>query len=333
MAKVVVLSGAGISAESGISTFRDSGGLWEEYDVTKVCKAGCLLDNRAQTIEFYDKRREELKTKEPNKAHKVLAELKNRYKNDIAIITQNVDNLFEKAGLEHEDVIHLHGFLTKVECENCSLVYDIGYEKIENSFNGKCPTCKSKKIRPHIVMFGEDAPMYAKLNEEIRDCELLIVIGTSGNVISTDNLAVHVGNSILNNLEQSDTIFDELYTKVLYQEATTAINEIASDIKTLLKNRVEILTSKLIAVTVHMRNHNLDGLNFNYAEDSNVLHHHLIKIIQQTPDLTEDEFNTIMTKLVLEFKHRRDNKHKTIQDFNTLICFFITDFNYDEIFK
>ena len=188
MAKVVVLSGAGISAESGISTFRDSGGLWNEYDVDKVCKAGCLVDNRAQTIEFYDKRRVELKTKEPNKAHKILAELKNKYKDDIAIVTQNVDNLFEKAGMFDDEIIHLHGYLTKIECEKCSLVYDIGYSKIEDSFNGKCPTCGSGAIRPSVVMFGEDAPMYDKLYKHMKDCELFVVIGTSGSVVSTDSL-------------------------------------------------------------------------------------------------------------------------------------------------
>jgi len=234
MAKVIVLSGAGISAESGISTFRDSDGLWEEYDIKDICTAGCLETNREQTIEFYDKRRLDLLDKEPNKAHKVLAQLKDKYKDDIAIITQNVDNLFEKAGIPHDDVIHLHGYLTKVECEKCSLVYDIGYKKVGlDCFDGKCPTCGSKKIRPFIVMFGEAAPMYDRLYKEMENCKLLVVIGTSGNVISVDNLAVHVDKSILNNLEESKAIFDELYTKVLYKKATEAIDEISFDIENL----------------------------------------------------------------------------------------------------
>ena len=230
MSKVVILSGAGISAESGIDTFRDSGGLWDEYDVKEVCTLGCLVDNRAQTIEFYDKRRSELQDKEPNYAHRVIAKLKENYPKDIAIITQNVDNLFEKAGLDDEDVIHLHGFLTKVECEECGLDYDIGYKKIEESFNGKCPTCSSDKVRPFVVMFGEQAPLYSKLYEGLNDCELLVVIGTSGSVVHTDSLVVHVQKSILNNLEPSDAIFDELYSKVLYKPVTQAIDEIAQDI-------------------------------------------------------------------------------------------------------
>ena len=233
MAKVVVLSGAGISAESGISTFRGKDGLWGEYDVKDICTAGCLETNRVQTIEFYNKRRLDLADKEPNKAHKVLSELKDIYKNDISIITQNVDNLFEKAGISHDDVIHLHGYLTEVECEECGLVYDIGHKEIgKDRFNGKCPTCGSKKIRPFIVMFGEAAPMYDRLYKEMENCEFLVVIGTSGNVVSVDNLAVHVNRSILNNLEESKAICDELYTEVLYKKATDAIDEIVKCIKT-----------------------------------------------------------------------------------------------------
>ena len=335
MAKVVVLSGAGISAESGISTFRDSGGLWEEYDVDKICKVGCLVDNKEQTIEFYDKRRAELQTKEPNKAHKVIAELKNKYQDEIAIITQNVDNLFEKAGMTHEDVIHLHGYLTELECEKCSFVYDVGYKKQEDSFNGKCPTCKSKNIRPNIVMFGEDAPMYARLNQEINDCELLVIIGTSGQVISVDNLTTHVKSSILNNLEQSNAIFDELYTKVLYKPATQAIDEIARDIKDFLKTKVEILTDSLISMIVHNLNYDLKGLKFKYDKNSNELHRLLKHIIKEKSDLTKDEFDDAMTNLIVEFKYRRDNKlskYETASDFNALICFFINDFNYKDTF-
>ena len=263
MAKVIVLSGAGISAESGINTFRDSGGLWEEYDVDKVCKAGCLEINRAQTIEFYDKRRAELESKEPNKAHKILAELKNRYNDDIAIITQNVDNLFEKAGIKHENVVHLHGFLTKVQCESCGYAYDIGYKSIGyDKFDGKCPTCFSKKIRPNIVMFGEAAPLYDKLNKEMEDCELFVVIGTSGNVVSTDSYACNIERSILNNLEPSKAIFDELYTKILYKKATQAIDEIAVDIENILRNKIEDLTNKLIGAISNYCNNDLGEFSF-----------------------------------------------------------------------
>lgn len=237
MAKIVIISGAGISAESGISTFRDSGGLWEEYDVKKVAHKGALENNRTQTLEFYDKRRLELERKEPNKAHKVLANLKKSYPDDIAIITQNVDNLFEKAGLDHNDVIHLHGYLTNVECEECRLVYDIGYSKCSEAFNGKCPDCYSKKVRPFIVMFGEKAPNYRVLNDKIKDCELLIVIGTSGNVIDVSLIAKLIPNSILNNLEKSVAIDESLFTKVYYDKATKAIDNIEKDIISYITNK------------------------------------------------------------------------------------------------
>ncbi len=235
MAKVVILSGAGISAESGISTFRDSDGLWEEYDVGVVCNYDSLQRHEAITLEFYDKRREELEDKEPNYAHKVIAQLKEKYQDNLAIITQNVDNLFEKAGIAHDDVLHLHGFMTEVRCQNptCNLTFDIAYGKIENAFNGNCPTCFTK-LRPNIVFFGEAAPMYEQLNYHMDSCELLVVIGTSGNVINTDFLTGLVSKSILNNLESSAAIDDNLYSKVLYKKATQAIDEIAEDIENFL---------------------------------------------------------------------------------------------------
>jgi len=234
MARVVVLSGAGISAESGISTFRDSDGLWEKYDIKDICTVGCLVDNRAETIEFYDKRREDIADKKSNHAHYILSELKKRYRGDIAIITQNVDNLFEKAGLAHEDVIHLHGYLPEVECEECGEVFDIGYEKQADVFNGECPACGSDMIRPFIVMFGEAAPKYEVLNRELDDCELIVVIGTSGNVIGVNAMAQFIEHSILNNLEPSDAIEEELFDEVYYTKASEAIDSIEEAIVKLL---------------------------------------------------------------------------------------------------
>ncbi len=236
MAKVVVLSGAGISAESGLSTFRESDGLWENHSVEDVCTSGCLISNRAETIDFYDQRRTELQDKEPNYAHKVLADLKNRYKNDIAIITQNVDNLFEKAGIEHNDVVHLHGYLPNVQCEHCEEIFDIGYNKLSNFNNACCPSCQSELLRPYIVMFGEMAPLYAKLEEEIQDCSLLVVIGTSGMVVGVNTLAYFVEHSILNNLEPSEAINDSYFDQVIYNKATRAINDIAYEIEKFLTN-------------------------------------------------------------------------------------------------
>ncbi|MDB2562277.1 NAD-dependent deacetylase [Sulfurimonas sp.] len=233
MAKVVILSGAGLSAESGISTFRDSGGLWEEYDVSVVCNYDSLERNEELTIDFYDKRRAELSSKEANYAHKVLADLKKTYGEDIAIITQNVDNLFEKAGLSSNDVLHLHGFMTEVRCQDCSEIFDIKYEKQNNFNDGFCPSC-SGKLRPNIVFFGEQAPLYENLSQHINDCQLLVVLGTSGEVIGVNVMARYIENSILNNLEASESIDDSLFSKVLYMKATEAIDEIAESIEEFL---------------------------------------------------------------------------------------------------
>ena len=233
MAKVVILSGAGISAESGISTFRDNGGLWNEYKIEDICTAGCMQTNRDQTIEFYDKRRLDIKDKLPNKAHIQIATLKEKYPNDIAVITQNVDDLFEKAGLS--DVLHLHGFLQNICCEECDFKENIGYQKQRDVYN-LCPQCKKDALRPDIVFFGEAAPKYLDLHNEIYECKMLVIIGTSGNVINTDIFVDmgHIEYSILNNLEPSSAINDKLYSKVLYKKASLAIDEIVEDIEKFL---------------------------------------------------------------------------------------------------
>lgn len=232
MAKVIIFSGAGVSAESGISTFRDSDGLWEEHDIEVVCYYDSLEKNEAVTIEFYDKLRAGIEDKQPNYAHTQIAKLKDKYPNDIAIITQNVDNLFEKAGIE--DTIHLHGFLREIRCRECEEVFDIGYAPQSSAFNGQCPSC-SGKLRPNIVFFGESAPLYKSLNSELQDCEFFVVIGSSGIVIGVNTIANFVEHSILNNLEPSDAIMDNLFKKVIYDKASNAIDEIVEDIERFLK--------------------------------------------------------------------------------------------------
>lgn len=230
MAKVVFFSGAGISAESGLSTFRDSGGLWEQYRIEEICQAGCLSWNRENTLTFYDKRREQLSTVNPNDAHNAIAKLQASFPQDIAIITQNVDDLFERAGCR--DVLHLHGFLSNLRCEKCAHTHPIGYVKQERNLT--CKVCGGS-LRPDIVFFGEPAPMYQKLYAAMEDCEFLIVMGSSGNVVGMDHFALHVKQSILNNLEKSDAIDERIYTKVLHKKATNAIDEIVEDVKMFLK--------------------------------------------------------------------------------------------------
>jgi NAD-dependent deacetylase len=195
--------------------------------------------NRELTIEFYDKRRQDIEDKSPNHAHSILAKLKQEFSDDIAIITQNVDNLFEKAGLESHEVIHLHGFLPEVRCMNidCGNIYNIEYQNLYSLNDGLCKNC-GDTLRPNIVFFGELAPMYELLNDELNDCQMLVVIGTSGHVIGVNSMANFIPYSILNNLETSSAIEDELFTKVIYDRASKAIDEIESDIREFLQTNI-----------------------------------------------------------------------------------------------
>ncbi|OGS70766.1 MAG: NAD-dependent deacetylase [Flavobacteria bacterium RIFCSPLOWO2_12_FULL_35_11] len=235
MAKVIIFTGAGISAESGIATFRDSDGLWENHKVEEVCNFDSLQKNKEKTISFYDARRKELEDKKPNHAHEVIAKLKAKYPTAIALITQNIDDLFEKAGVQDQDIIHLHGFLKHLRCTNekCSLLFDIGYTAQGNSKNSKCLDCQSE-LRPNIVFFGENAPQYHFLNKEIENCALLVVIGTSGKVIPLNNLTKKIRYSVLNNLTTSPYIKERRFTKVFFKPATEAIDDISKVIESFL---------------------------------------------------------------------------------------------------
>ena len=237
MAKVIILSGAGISAESGISTFRDEDGLWENHKIEDICVSGCLDFNREATIKFYDMLRKNLKDKEPNKAHKIVAKLKNKYPNDIAVITQNVDDMFEKAGCS--EVLHLHGFLQELRCVKCKKILNIEYEEQFEKYE-TCPKCNNL-LRPNIVFFAEDAPKYTNMYNDFYNCEVLVVIGTSGAVINTDRLLTSkVKMSILNNLEPSVFLNDKLYSKVLYEKATVVIDEIEREIEEYLSQNIQL---------------------------------------------------------------------------------------------
>lgn len=172
---LVVLSGAGISAESGIKTFRDAGGLWEEHDVMEVASYDGWLKNKELVLRFYNERRAQLKTVKPNAAHTGLAELEKTFK--ISIITQNVDNLHEKGG--SKNVLHLHGELTKVRSTTDeTYIKDIGFKEI--NIGDKCP--KGGQLRPHIVWFGEAVPAINDAIEIVAKADILVVIGTSLNV-------------------------------------------------------------------------------------------------------------------------------------------------------
>ena len=173
MKKLVILSGAGVSAESGIKTFRDSDGLWENYNVADVADIDGWYRNPGLVLKFYNERRRQLEKAQPNRAHEIIAELEKYF--DVTVVTQNVDNLHERAGSTH--VIHLHGELTKVRPQDSEDrgVKDIGYADINL---GDCDK-RGVQLRPHIVWFGEAVPMMTPAARAVSEADILLIIGTS----------------------------------------------------------------------------------------------------------------------------------------------------------
>lgn len=169
--KLVVLTGAGISAESGLKTFRDTDGLWEGYDINEVATATAWRKNKSLVLEFYNMRRKNVADAQPNGAHFALAELQNDF--DVQIVTQNIDDLHERAGSTH--VLHLHGEIFKMRSEkNESLVYPI-YDEIQLGDTAE----DGAQLRPHIVWFEEAVPMMEPAIEMVKGADLFLIVGTS----------------------------------------------------------------------------------------------------------------------------------------------------------
>ncbi len=188
--KIVVLTGAGMSAESGFSTFRDSGGLWEKYPVEQVATPEGWNANPNLVTDFYNGLRRQLFTAQPNEGHRLLAKLESEY--DVVIVTQNVDNLHERAGSSR--VIHLHGELTKVtssrDPENPRFIRTLGEGEAVVPHGAKA--ADGSLLRPYIVWFGEPVPRMEEAANEARKADLFIVIGTSLNVYPAAGLINYV---------------------------------------------------------------------------------------------------------------------------------------------
>lgn len=183
--KVVILTGAGISAESGISTFRDSDGLWEQYRVEDVCTYDAYLRNPELVLNFYNERRRQLFEAKPNEGHRQLVRLEEKY--DVHIVTQNIDNLHEQAG--STNVLHLHGELTKARSDkDDNLIIEIGDRDIK--LGDKAPD--GAQLRPHIVWFGEAVPNIEPAAELCEQADYFVVIGTSMNVYPAAGLIHYV---------------------------------------------------------------------------------------------------------------------------------------------
>lgn len=185
MKRVVVFTGAGVSADSGIATFRDSDGLWANYRIEDVCTPEALVRNRAGVIEFYNIRRREVLAKEPNAGHYALARLEEYF--DVDVITQNIDNLHERAGSRR--VLHLHGEITKLRSErNPDLIVPI--EGWEQKLDQRGPD--GALLRPHIVFFGESVPMFDRATQIASQADIMVVVGSSLAVYPAASLVRYV---------------------------------------------------------------------------------------------------------------------------------------------
>jgi NAD-dependent deacetylase len=187
--KIVVFTGAGVSADSGIPTYRSSDGMWAKYRIEDVCTPEALARDRATVINFYNMRRREMAGKLPNAGHKAIAELEQWF--DVEVITQNIDNLHEQAG--STKITHLHGELTKLRGESSEEhIIDIGLR--EQTLDETAPD--GSLLRPHIVFFGEAVPMFDKAKELVQQADLLIIVGTS--------LAVYPAASLVGWVKSND---------------------------------------------------------------------------------------------------------------------------------
>jgi NAD-dependent deacetylase len=169
--KLTILSGAGISAESGISTFRDAGGLWEGHDVMEVASPQGWKANPALVLDFYNQRRRQLKEVQPNAAHMTIGDLEAHF--DVTVVTQNVDDLHERGG--SSKIVHLHGELVKARStKDPSLIYEW---KEDLNLGHTCEL--GSQLRPHIVWFGEAVPMLEVAAQEVYDADIIVIVGTS----------------------------------------------------------------------------------------------------------------------------------------------------------
>jgi len=227
MKKIVVLTGAGVSAESGIKTFRDAGGLWEGHDVMEVASPQGWHKNMALVLDFYNQRRNQLKEVKPNAAHKALVELESKYK--VVIVTQNVDDLHERAG--SSKIVHLHGELTKMRSTGDeNLVYDC-----PNDINPGDNCEKGFQLRPHIVWFGENVPMLSAAALEISTADAAIIIGTSMQVYPAAGLIGYAPSGIpVYYVDPKPSINYELgrsaNLKIVEEKATTGVRKVVDDL-------------------------------------------------------------------------------------------------------
>ena len=227
---IVILTGAGISAESGIRTFRASDGLWEDHKVEDVATPEAFERNPHLVHRFYNERRKQLLSDEikPNAAHIALAELEEKFPGDVLIVTQNIDNLHERAG--SRNVLHMHGELLNQRCQDSGVVYRIEGDSQPEDL---CQCCGSSgNLRPDIVWFGEMPMDMPKIHDALENCDLFVSIGTSGNVYPAAGFVEHANAvgalTVELNLEPSRV--GSVFGHKVYGPASEVIPEFVRDI-------------------------------------------------------------------------------------------------------
>jgi len=231
---IVILTGAGISKESGLDTFRCAGGVWSQVRIEDVCSPEGYRRNPKMVHDFYNARRLQLVAREalPNAAHLALARLQREWPEPVTLVTQNIDDLHEQAG--STGVIHMHGELMKGRCDHCGAVFEWSGEMGANSI---CPRCATQgKVRPHVVWFGEIPLDMPRIFGALDDCGWFVSIGTSGNVYPAAGFVSHVRNrsdatAIELNLEPSNGA--TLFHDAVYGPATEVVPEF---VETLLRS-------------------------------------------------------------------------------------------------
>ena len=208
---IVVLTGAGISAESGIETFRAAEGLWANHRVDDVATLEGFARNPQLVYAFYNQRRRQLLTPEisPNAAHSALAKFEHEFGGEFLLVTQNVDNLHERAG--SENLIHMHGELLKMSCLNSKLIFDVSEDF---DYDTQCRCCRSAgNLRPHVVWFGEMPLQMNRINRALENCDMFVAIGTSGNVYPASGFyqtaKIGKASTVELNLERTGSSFDQ----------------------------------------------------------------------------------------------------------------------------
>lgn len=230
---LLIFTGAGLSAASGVPTFRDADGLWHNHRIQDVADYTTWRDNFDLVHAFYNARRQDMQSVKPNRAHEIIAAWQQDYPDQVQVFTQNVDLLLESAGCTH--VIHVHGEIDRVQCVACGENWQLN-KLMWDPDQDRCIKCDSRKgVKPGVVFFNEHAPKYKQLYRAIKhmhDRTWVLIVGTSGVVIDVQTLfGQHTGHKILNNLQAHAAIDDTLFDQVIYESAHTALPQLDDQVR------------------------------------------------------------------------------------------------------